>query len=92
MYKECHILTHAAVRLRGDELVNKAINNKLNREVQLARKSITVDAEERYLAGHINGMHTVDENDKSVNCNYCEYSTNHEANLNNHMKSLHMKL
>ena len=32
LYKESHILTHASIRHKGDELVNSVVDNKLERE------------------------------------------------------------
>ena len=49
LYTECHSVTHAATRLKGDDRVNVAIDNKIARELQYTRKkSVTVYAESVY--------------------------------------------
>ena len=46
LYTECHAVTHASTRLKGDKRVNLAIDNKIERESSFVRKqSITVLAE-----------------------------------------------
>ena len=49
LYKEAHCVTHVATRLKGDSLVNKILDNKIERESEFNRKhSITVEAEKVY--------------------------------------------
>ena len=46
LYAECHAVTHAATRLKGDSRVNSALDNKIRRESAFVRKnSITVASE-----------------------------------------------
>ena len=49
LYTEAHCVSHARTRLQGDNLVNTAIDSKIERESALTRKkSITVIAENEF--------------------------------------------
>ena len=49
LYTETHTVTHCSTRLKGDQLVNLIMDNKIERESKLQRKkSITVTAENIY--------------------------------------------
>ena len=46
LYKEAHCTSHAATRLKGDEAINRVLDNKIQRETKFTKKkSITVIAE-----------------------------------------------
>ena len=54
LYEESHCINHVAMRLKGDPIVNSAMNNAIERESQFKRKgSVVVRAEE------VSYMHTV---------------------------------
>ena len=47
LYTETHCVSHAATRLKGDNMVNMVLDCKISRESQYTRKhSVTVQAEE----------------------------------------------
>ena len=49
LYEEAHALNHAAIRIKGDETVNLALDNRLAREAQFVRKkSIAVKSQNAY--------------------------------------------
>ena len=46
LYEECHALNHAAMRIKGDKIVNLALDNKITREEEFVRKkSIAVKSQ-----------------------------------------------
>ena len=64
LYEEAHCLNHTAMRLKGDPVVNAAMDNAIDRESQFVRKgSAVVRAEEV----HITAMH--------LNCFGVEFPT-----------------
>ena len=53
LYKESHAVSHASTRLQGDDKVNIALDNRLNRESKLVKKqSVTVRAEEAFKSAY----------------------------------------
>ena len=51
LYEESHCINHVAMRLKGDPIVNSAMNNAIERESQFTRKgSVVVRAEEVFEA------------------------------------------
>ena len=49
LYLETHTVTHCATRLTGDQKVIHVIDNKIERESKLVRKSVTIQFETIFL-------------------------------------------
>ena len=50
IYEETHALTHTSMRLKGDHLVNAALDNAVSRKSNFVRKgSSVVQAEKTYI-------------------------------------------
>jgi hypothetical protein len=82
LYEETHALNHNAMRLKGDETVNAALDNAISREAQFVKKgSSVVRAEETHLKAMATEKSTnvaiKNSVKKIVHTNTLEQSTKH---------------
>ena len=56
LYHTCHSLTHSDMRIKGDRIVNAALDNAIQRESEWTQKKSTVTASE---AVHTHAMNTI---------------------------------
>ena len=86
LYLESHALAHVSTRLKGDEKVNKCLDNRLDRELGWSKKhSFVVDCESLYAnasADHVENGRSIKDNVKRT------LKDNTSALWHNHVKSL----